>query len=92
MTTALTPYHTPETCSRAVLNALEGLGFDYVDQPINIFRDEQRGAAYLSVNPKMKVPALGIKGTVLTETPAILLWLDGAHGRLLPGENRLSQS
>ncbi len=37
---------------------------------------DQRGAAYLALNPKGKVPALGLEdGAVLTEFGAIALWL-----------------
>ncbi|MDX3899725.1 MAG: glutathione S-transferase family protein [Sphingobium sp.] len=93
MTGRLTLYHTPGTCSRVVLNALEELGLDYVDRPIDIFKGEQQGAAYLAIDAKGKVPALMVGDTLLTEAPAILSWLDGQHdNRLLPGATALARA
>ena len=66
----------------------KGLPFDYV--PVHLMRDggEQFGAAYLRVNPQSRVPALEVGGVVLTQSMAILEWLDEAWPdtpRLLPG-------
>ena len=65
-------YHTPGSCSRVTLNALEEIGLSFEDRPIDIFKGMQAQPQYLAVNPKAKVPALDIDGRILTETPAIL--------------------
>jgi len=66
----------------------KGLPFDYL--PVHLVRDggEQFGAAYRSVNPQSRVPALEVGDVVLTQSMAILEWLDEAWPdtpRLLPG-------
>jgi maleylacetoacetate isomerase len=66
----------------------KGLAFDYL--PVHLVRDggEQFGAAYLSVNPQSRVPALEVGGVVLTQSMAILEWLEEAWPgtpSLLPG-------
>jgi maleylacetoacetate isomerase len=66
----------------------KGLPFDYL--PVHLLRDggEQFGAAYLQVNPQSRVPALEVGGEVLTQSMAILEWLDEQYPdtpRLLPG-------
>jgi maleylacetoacetate isomerase len=66
----------------------KGLPFDYL--PVHLLRDggEQFGADYLRVNPQSRVPALEVGGEVLTQSMAILEWLDEAWPdtpRLLPG-------
>ncbi len=66
----------------------KGLPFDYV--PVHLVRDggEQFGADYLRVNPQSRVPALEVGDVVLTQSMAILEWLDEAWPdtpRLLPG-------
>ncbi len=65
--------------------------FAVLQEPIELrdlnARDgEHHGEAYRRINPLGKMPALVAEdGAVLTETLAILLWLDGKHpGRLLP--------
>lgn len=50
---------------------------------------EQRDAAYLALNPQGLVPALEIgDGTILTQSPAILEWLDATYpaAPLLPAD------
>jgi maleylacetoacetate isomerase len=66
----------------------KGLPFDYL--PVHLVRDggEQFGADYLRVNPQSRVPALEVGDTVLTQSMAILEWLEEAWPgtpRLLPG-------
>lgn len=84
MTTIL--YHTPGSCSRVTLNALEEIGLPFEERPIDIFKGMQARPEYLAVNPKGKVPALEIDGRLLTETPAILWHLAhvGNSAALLP--------
>jgi maleylacetoacetate isomerase len=66
----------------------KGLSFDYL--PVHLLRDggEQFSEAYLRVNPQSRVPALEVGDAVLTQSMAILEWLEEAYPdapRLLPG-------
>jgi maleylacetoacetate isomerase len=66
----------------------KGLSFDYL--PVHLLRDggEQFGEGYLRVNPQSRVPALEVGDAVLTQSMAILEWLEEAYPdapRLLPG-------
>lgn len=79
-------YHTPGTCSRVTIAALEELRLPFEDRPINIFKGGQFDPAYRAINAKAKVPALLVGDQLLTETPAIILWLTHivADDTLLP--------
>jgi len=61
---------------RIALN-LKGLAYDYA--PVDLAGSEQHKAAYRAVNPQRLVPALEVDGKVLTESLAILEWLDETH-------------
>jgi glutathione S-transferase len=52
--------------------ALEEAGATYEAHRLNFADNEQRGGAYLAVNPKSRVPSLETDAGVITETPAIL--------------------
>ncbi|MCB1409606.1 MAG: glutathione S-transferase N-terminal domain-containing protein, partial [Rhodobacteraceae bacterium] len=58
---------------------LKGLSYDFV--PVHLVKDggQQRGAAYRALNPQGLVPTLEVDGHVLTQSPAILEWLEEAH-------------
>lgn len=65
----------------------KGLAFDYL--PVHLLRGggEQFSAAYLEINPQSRVPALEVDGQVLTQSMAILEWLEEEFPqapRLLP--------
>ncbi|MCU0758999.1 MAG: maleylacetoacetate isomerase [Steroidobacteraceae bacterium] len=69
--------------------AVKGLDYEYV--PVHLVRDggEQFGAAYTRLNPQSRVPALELDGVVLTQSMAILEWLEEAFPGappLLPAE------
>lgn len=83
---SLNLFHCPGACSRVVLNALEEAGVPFEERPVNIFRGEQRSPELLAVNPKGKVPALLVDGTLLTENASILLYLHETYPQatLLP--------
>ncbi len=72
-------YTSPHTCALATQIVLEEAGARYETVRVNFGDNEQRGAAYLSVNPKGRVPALVTERGVLTETPAMLLYVAQTH-------------
>jgi len=63
---------------------LKGLPFDQMDVDLRL--GDQKSTAYLALNPQGLVPALEVDGAVLTQSTAILEWLEEAHPapRLLP--------
>ena len=73
--TELIFYYAPVTCARVAMAALEEVGAPYEVRLVDLRRHEQSSPGYLAVNPKGKVPALLVDGRLLTETPAILVWL-----------------
>lgn len=68
-------YYAPHTCALATHIALEEAGADYRAKRIDFSRDEQRSPAYLKINPKGRVPALATGRGILTETPAMLVYV-----------------
>lgn len=76
----------PGACSRVTMTALEEAGLRYETSFVNIMTLEQKSEAYRAVNPKAKVPALSIDGTIMTENAAILAFLDRQRpaAQLLP--------
>lgn len=67
---------------------LKGVAADY--RPVNITASGQQqfSADYLRLNPEGRVPALEVDGQVLTQSWAILEWLEEAYPQpaLLPGD------
>lgn len=57
--------------------ALKGLAFDQVTHDLRT--GAQRDAAYRALNPQGRVPALEADGAALTQSPAILEWLEERH-------------
>ena len=68
-------YYSPNSCALASHILLEEVGANYSVIEINFHKNEQRKSNYLSVNAKGRVPALLTEDGVLTETPAILLYI-----------------
>jgi len=66
--------------------ALKGLAYD--QQGIDLRTGAQRSEAFVALNPQGMVPALEVDGAVLTQSPAILEWLEEAHPTpaLLPAD------
>ncbi len=58
---------------RIALN-LKGIDFDYV--PVNLLEREHKSDAYLAINPQGLAPALTVDGHTLTQSPAILEWIE----------------
>lgn len=63
------------TCALASHITLEESGAPYEITRLDFTREDQRKPDYLVVNPKGRVPALVTEQGVLTETPAILVYL-----------------
>ena len=70
-----TLYYSPGSCALASHIALEEAGADYETVRVDFKAEEQRKPDYLAINPKGRVPALATERGVLTETPAILLFI-----------------
>ena len=71
----LTLYYTAHTCSLATHIVLEEVGADYSTVRIDFAREQQKSPEFLKVNPKARVPALVTDRGILTETPAMLVYL-----------------
>ncbi len=71
----LTLFQSTTSIARAPMIVLEEIGVPYAARRINFAQDDQRSAEYLAVNPKGRVPALVTEQGILTETPAILVYL-----------------
>ena len=68
-------YYAPGGCSLAVHIALEEAGAAFEAVRVDFAGGEQRGAGYLAINPKGRVPALVTDRGVLTECVPILAWI-----------------
>jgi glutathione S-transferase len=71
----MTLYFSPGACSLASHIGLEETGAPYELKLILLSKGQQKTEAYLKINPRGKVPALGIEGKVLVENTAILTYL-----------------
>ena len=71
----LTFYYAKNSAAYAPHILLEDIGADYNAVRIDFMTGEQRSQAYLAVNPKGRLPSLVTEKGVLTETPAILVYL-----------------
>lgn len=72
-------YYAPKTCALAVHLALEHIGAPYEPIKLDFSKQAQRSPEFLSVNPKGRVPAIVTEEGILTETPALLLYLCQRH-------------
>ena len=75
----LTFYYAPRTCALATHIALEEAGAEYKAVRLDFSKGEQQGAAFLKINPKGRVPALVTDKGILTENPALLLYVAQTH-------------
>ena len=71
----LTLYYAPHTCALATHIVLEEVGAAYTGKRIDFASNQQRSPEYLKVNPKGRVPALVTDRGILTETPAMLVYV-----------------
>jgi glutathione S-transferase len=68
-------YYAPKSCALATHIVLEYIGADYEAIKLDFRENQQRSKEYLAVNPKGRVPALVTDRGVITETPALLMYL-----------------
>jgi glutathione S-transferase len=71
----VTLFHSPRSRSASVRALLEELGADYDLHVLDMAKGEQRAPDYLAVNPMGKVPAIRHGDAIVTEQPAIFLYL-----------------
>ena len=67
------------SCALASHIALEEAGANYKVTRLDFKAGEQKGADYLKINPKARVPALATDKGVITETPAVLYYIAQTH-------------
>jgi glutathione S-transferase len=68
-------YYWPGASSVVPHIVLEEIGAPYEHILINLPKGQHKSEEYLQINPRGKVPALSIDGSVLTENVAILTYL-----------------
>lgn len=71
----LTYYYAPRTCALAAHLALEHAGAAYEAVAVNFATQAQRSPEFLAINPKGRVPALATERGILTEIPALLMYV-----------------
>ena len=72
-------YYSPRSCALASHIVLEHIGADFEAIRLDFQVNQQRSSEYLAINAKGRVPALVTERGVITETPAILLYLAQTH-------------
>jgi glutathione S-transferase len=68
-------YWASNSCAIATHMVLEYVGADYQGHRIDFARAEQKSPEFLRINPKGRVPALATPRGILTETPALMLFV-----------------
>src|SRR3984957_12511045 len=71
----LTLYFCPGLCSLGSPIKIEATGGQYGEKIVNVMKGEHMAPDYIKVNPRHKVPALDIDGTILVENAAIMAYL-----------------
>jgi len=75
MTRKIDFYHAPNSRSGGTLALLEELNSDYALHLLNFKTGEQRQSAYRAINSMSKVPAIVHDGVLVTEQPAVFMYL-----------------
>jgi len=75
MTRKIDFYHAPNSRSGGTLALLEELNADYALHLLNFKTGEQRQSAYRAINSMSKVPAIVHDGVLVTEQPAVFMYL-----------------
>ncbi|HEX5600391.1 MAG TPA: glutathione S-transferase family protein [Hyphomicrobiaceae bacterium] len=70
-----TLYYAPNTCALATHIALLDAGAKYELKRVDFSKSEQQSPEYLAINPKGRVPAMVTPRGILTETPALLVFV-----------------
>jgi glutathione S-transferase len=68
-------FYATGSCALASHIAIEEAGADYEPVRVDFAANQQRSSGYLAINPKGRVPALATDRGILSETPAILLYI-----------------
>ncbi|MBS0334777.1 MAG: glutathione S-transferase family protein [Proteobacteria bacterium] len=76
----ITLYHSPASRAFTAYWMLEELGVPFSVRTVDIRKGEQKEAAYLKLNPSGKVPTLTDGDVVVSETPAIAIYLADRYG------------
>lgn len=71
----VTFFHSPQSRSGVTRALLEELDVPFDLVALDLRRNEQRTPEYLAINPMGKVPAIRHVGALVTEQPAILMYL-----------------
>src|SRR5579872_151518 len=81
-------YYAPNTCALAPYVTLTEAGAPFEVRPLNFRKNQQNSPSYLQINPKHKVPLLIVDGQLLTESPAIQIWIarNFPQAKLLPSD------
>ena len=76
------------SASYRVRIALNLKQINYAVQAVDLLKQEHRGTEYLAINPQGLVPALSIDGQLLTQSMAILEYLEETRATpaLLPAD------
>ena len=74
-TPRVTFFHAPQSRSAGTRALLEELGADYDLHVLDLKAGEQREPDYLAINPMGKVPAIHHHGALVTEQPALFIYL-----------------
>lgn len=76
----ITLYHSPASRAFTAYWMLEELGVPFAVRTIDIRKGEQKQASYLKLNPAGKVPTLVDGRVVVSENPAIAIYLADRYG------------
>ena len=74
-------FYNPHSRAAMTRALLEELGVDYEQRVLDFRKNEQLAPEYLALNPMGKVPAIRHKGTMVTETVAIFIYLADAFSQ-----------
>ena len=72
-------FYSKSSCAFAPHMLLFDAGADFEAVEVNFATNEQNSDAFLKINPKGRVPALDTPNGILTENPAILLYIAQTH-------------
>jgi len=76
----ITLYHSPESRAFTTYWLLEELGVPFAVKTVDIRTGAQKAPAYLKLNPAGKVPTLTDGEVVVSENPAICIYLADRYG------------